>query len=128
MVILNIGLLMTFLLMDDVFKFGLFLLTCFYTIELIVPDYISTLVIPRARMGNGIPMNIAWDDEGISVNSSGAVQRYQWQSFAKYGTVKETAHFFDLTCGRGSVIIPKRAFVTSEQLAEFRTFVAEKVC
>ena len=65
-----------------------------------------------------------WKSEGKKKPWS---QVIRWTSFSGFGTAVEFPAFFLLQCGRGSVLIPKHAFLCDEDMDEFRHFVADKM-
>ena len=73
------------------------------------------------------PFRVSIDDRLISIKSGKNQNAIPWSSFAAYGSAKELPNHFWIECGRGTVWIPKRAFLTESELTAFRLFVADKM-
>jgi hypothetical protein len=67
------------------------------------------------------------DDVGIWMEAGERNQEIPWSSFAGFGFARESDRCYYLKSGRGAVAIPKRAFDTKDQEAEFRAFVCAKM-
>ena len=72
-------------------------------------------------------IHVSIEDETICVECNDHKQIFRWSSFVRFGSATEYKNHFCLECGRGSVWIPKRAFLTDTDLEAFRQFVSENM-
>ena len=68
---------------------------------------------------------VTFDDEGIKSDSDIAHLEIRWNSLERF---KETKHLFLTYQSRDVVgIVPKRAFLTQDDIAQFRNLLASKI-
>ena len=67
-------------------------------------------------------IRVTVNDEGLSSNHLSI----PWSSFSRFGTMSEFGKYFILESGRGTFVIPKRAFQGEAEIAEFRQMMNEK--
>ena len=103
----------------------LLLLCLAVAIELILSDLIFAWIV-RAIWRSSM-LRVTINDHSISVEHGKHRHEIRWSSFAMTGTAREIENHFLLECGRGTVWIPKRAFPTETDMANFRALVKDQM-
>ena len=107
--------------------FGLYVA---FAVYLFLRDFIFvSLLVPLLRLSTKQELitQVSINEETIAIEQTKHRREFQWSAMATTGTAREIENHFWLECGRGGVWIPKRAFPTADDMANFRALVKDKM-
>jgi hypothetical protein len=92
---------------------------------IVLRPYISARSYIRHISPESASLDYIFSGDGIRINRSSSKSDYEWTAINK---AKQTSRLFLLYAGRATAfVIPKRSFISAQQLASFRSLVSRNV-